>query len=185
MESETEGCTFVMVTEQYPRIGGCRTDKTLFYLGSTSGLCPFCAQPPHFVANLPVATEPFAPVDWNGGPDDAAPQADAGAVEGMPSAHNPEATTAPADPVELPANCPACNAALRAVVSDEVFSLLLAAPAAEDAAPAAEDAPPPAADDAPATEGAVEPAEAPPVTGPVSAGEPTAPSGADAEAPVA
>jgi hypothetical protein len=184
MESEVEGASLVMVTEQYPRIGGCQRDKTLFYMGSTNGLCPFCAQAPNFVANLPVATEPFAPVDWNGSADPTAPHEGAGAVEGMTSDHNPDDTTAPDAPVDLPTQCPACSAHLRAVITDTDFQLVLGAPTPSEEAPAAEDAPLPDAGESPSVEGAAAPGTEPFAAGEQAGAETAVPSSDEEEAPI-
>jgi hypothetical protein len=139
---------------QYPRIGGCQRDKTLFYMGSTGGLCPFCAQAPDFVANLPVATAPFDPIAATQ-PDYIDPlPSDAGAAEGMPSAAHPDDTAAPAVAAEIPTSCPACSAPLRAVVSEGVFELVLDSTAPPTETPAAEDTPLPAAAESPLDDGA-------------------------------
>ena len=153
MESEEEGVSLLMVSDLYPRIGGCQRDKTLFYMGSTDGLCPFCAQPPNFVANLPVATAPFAPVDWNGQADPAAPREVSGVVDGMPSDRFPEDTATPEQPVDLPTQCPACFAELRAVISEAEFQLQLATPSPSAETPPDASGPRPTADVAPSDEG--------------------------------
>jgi hypothetical protein len=183
MESEAEGASPMIQAAQYPRIGGCQRDKTLFYMGSNGGLCPFCAQPPDFVANLPVATAPF--IDEGAGIDaySTAPQGDAGAADGMPAGEPLADTTAPAPLVDIPTACPQCGADLRAVVSDTSFELLPAANGEPEGTPAAEDAPQAEVDESPlddaagsaGAEGTTTPFDA-------SANDP-APSPADAEAP--
>ena len=168
---------------QYPRIGGCQTDKTLFYMGSPGGLCPFCARPPDFVANLPVATATFdADADTQPDYTDLLPRG-AGAAEGMPSAAQPGDTAAPDAPAEIPTSCPGCGADLRAVVSESLFELVLASPTAPPETPAAEDTPLPADGDTLLDDGAG--SDGADVAG-FSAGAATtdpAPSTADAQAP--
>lgn len=174
----------MVVSDQYPRIGGCQRDKTLFYMGSNGGLCPFCAQAPDFVANLPVATAPFTDAGADPYAYSTAPQAGAGVADGMPSDQPALDTAAPAEPVDIPTACPSCGAHLRAVVSDDAFQLLPANPTTDEETPA-EPAPRlDAAGESSPTEGAATADVADSLAPREPAAEVAASSGADAEAPV-
>jgi hypothetical protein len=124
LELEEEGLDLVTQSPDYPKIGGCNADKSVFYVGSPEGLCPFCARPPDY-------TLPFT----------------GAGLAALPAAFMPAPEAAePAEQIDIPSQCPNCQAMVRVVITDSDVQIVPAAPAVIEEPSAEAAVPPPPAE---------------------------------------
>ena len=127
LEQEGDDLVTQEPTAGYPMLGACATDKTVFYVGSPEGLCPFCARPPDYTMPFPVTGGSAAP--------SPGPSAEAPATQ--------------EESLDIPSQCPGCGMPLRVLVTERELSIVPASPAPPAEPSATEDAPLPVADGSP------------------------------------
>jgi hypothetical protein len=162
MEEEGVGLVVQDYSSDYPKIGGCNADKSVFYVGSPEGLCPFCARPPDYT--MPFTGAAFAAA--------------------QPGASFPEAAAEPAEIVDIPSQCPACDAMVRVVITNSDVQIVSAAPTPPAEPSAEENAPLPSAEGSPFVAGSPVSSALVPSQGDVVASEAGEPAPVASETPL-